>query len=53
MGINDESGFPKYEKEEFEHPIPREVVSDRTVYLSRPLPLTLDPLFSVTLAKHD
>lgn len=43
MGIDDESVFSEYEKEELEHPVPRKVVGDRTVYLSRPLPLTFGP----------
>lgn len=43
MGIDDESVFSEYENEEFEHPVPRKVAGDRTIYLSRPLSLTFGP----------
>src|SRR4051794_21103876 len=43
MGIDDESVFSKYEKDEFEHPIPRKVDTDRTIYLSQPLSLNFGP----------
>jgi len=37
MGIDDESVLFEYEKDEFEHQVPRKVVGDRMIYLSRPL----------------
>ena len=43
MGIDDECIFSEYEKEEFEHPVPRKVADDCTIYLSRPLSLTFGP----------
>lgn len=43
MGIDDESVFAEYEKDGFEHPMPRKVVGGRTIYLSRPMPLTFGP----------
>ena len=43
MGIDDISVLADYERDEFEHPVPRKVIEDRTIYLSRPLPLTFGP----------
>lgn len=43
MGIDDASILSQYEKNECEQPVPRKVVGDRTIYLSRPLPLTFKP----------
>ncbi|KAK2736308.1 hypothetical protein FQN55_001694 [Onygenales sp. PD_40] len=43
MGIDDKSVLAEYEKDELTHPVPRKVVGDRTLYLSRPLPLTFGP----------
>jgi serine/threonine-protein kinase SRPK3 len=43
LGIDDESVFSEYEKDESEHPMPRKVCSDRTIYLSRPLSFTFGP----------
>jgi serine/threonine-protein kinase SRPK3 len=43
MGIDDESVFSEYEKDELEHPVPRKVTEYRTIYLSRPPPLTFGP----------
>lgn len=43
MGIHDESVLVDYENDEFERPVPRKVVDDRTIYLSRPLPFTFGP----------
>lgn len=40
MGINDESVLLKLEEKEMEEPIPRKMASDRTIYISRPVPLT-------------
>ncbi|PGH34652.1 hypothetical protein GX50_02542 [[Emmonsia] crescens] len=36
----DESIFLKYEEAEFEEPVPRKITNDRTIYTSRPLPIT-------------
>ncbi|KAK4983622.1 hypothetical protein LTR50_007105 [Elasticomyces elasticus] len=43
MGVDNEPVFSEYEDEELEHPVPRKVVGDRIIYLSRPLPLTFGP----------
>jgi len=43
MGIDDESVFSDYEKEDLGHPVPQKIVDDRTIYLSRPLSLTFGP----------
>lgn len=43
MGIDDKSVFVEYENNEFEHPVPRKILEDRTVYMTRPLPLTFGP----------
>jgi serine/threonine-protein kinase SRPK3 len=43
MGIDDISVLAEYERDELEHPVPRKVLEDRTVYLSRSLPLTFGP----------
>ncbi|OAX78096.1 hypothetical protein ACJ72_07601 [Emergomyces africanus] len=43
MGIDDTSVFTEYENDELEHPVPRKVLTDRTIYLSRPLPFTFGP----------
>ncbi|MCJ1256787.1 hypothetical protein MMC24_004611 [Lignoscripta atroalba] len=45
MGVDDESIFSDYEKEELEHPVPRKIIigDDRIIYLSRPLSLTFGP----------
>lgn len=43
MGIDDESVFSEYEKDEAENPILRKVGDDRTIYISRPFALTFGP----------
>ena len=43
MGINDETIFSKYEKDEIDNPIPRKSLDCRTIYLSRRLPLSFGP----------
>src|SRR3954470_4001163 len=43
MRVWDESVFSDYEKNESEHPVPRKVLDERTIYCSRPLPLTFGP----------
>ncbi|OKL55777.1 hypothetical protein UA08_08895 [Talaromyces atroroseus] len=43
MGIDDQSILSEYEKDELEHPIPRKIAEDRTIYLSRPPPFTFGP----------
>lgn len=40
LGIDDGLLFETYEKDELEAPIPRKPLTDRTIYLSRRLPLT-------------
>ncbi|KAL1878371.1 hypothetical protein Plec18167_004443 [Paecilomyces lecythidis] len=40
MGIKDDSILSKYEQAEFEAPAPRKILKDRTIYLSRPLPMS-------------
>ncbi|CAG8938723.1 unnamed protein product [Penicillium salamii] len=37
LGIKDDSILSQFEQAEFETPIPRKVLKDRTIYLSRPL----------------
>lgn len=43
MGINDESVFSEYKREEFKRPVSQKVVGDCTIYLLRLLPLTFGP----------
>ncbi|KAJ9292808.1 hypothetical protein DTO271G3_8383 [Paecilomyces variotii] len=40
LGIKDDSILLKYEQAEFETPVPRKTLEDRTIYLSRPLPIS-------------
>jgi serine/threonine-protein kinase SRPK3 len=40
LGIIDDSVFAKFEQYEIENPCPRKEIDDRTIYLSRPMPLT-------------
>lgn len=40
MGIHNSSVFAKFEQYETENPVPRKELDGRTIYLSRPMPLT-------------
>lgn len=40
LGIHDDSVLAQFERNETEHPCPRKELDDRTIYLSRPMPLT-------------
>ena len=40
LGIHDDSVLAKFEQYETENPCPRKELDGRTVYLSRPMPLT-------------
>ncbi|KAK5696512.1 hypothetical protein LTR97_007815 [Elasticomyces elasticus] len=40
MGINDPSVFATFEEHEAQAPVPRKAVQNRTIYMSRPMPLT-------------
>jgi serine/threonine protein kinase len=40
LGIKDESILSGFEESEMEAPVPRKVLQDRTIYLSRPLPIS-------------
>lgn len=40
MGIHDASVFAKFEQYEAKNPVPRKELDDRTIFLSRPMPLT-------------
>ncbi|RMX89020.1 hypothetical protein D0869_01197 [Hortaea werneckii] len=40
LGIHDESVLAKFERYEIENPCPRKELDDRTIYLSRPMPLS-------------
>ena len=40
LGILDDSAFARFEKDERECPLPRKELFGRTVYFSRPMPLT-------------
>ncbi|WEW57329.1 hypothetical protein PRK78_002794 [Emydomyces testavorans] len=40
LGIKDDSILSKYEENELKHPVPRKVTPDRTIYVSRPLPVS-------------
>ncbi|EAW06693.1 protein kinase domain protein [Aspergillus clavatus NRRL 1] len=40
LGIKDNSILSEFETAEFEAPVPRKTLEDRTIYLSRPLPLS-------------
>lgn len=40
LGILDGSAFARFERDEGEHPLPRKELPGRTVYISRPMPLT-------------
>lgn len=42
-GIHDDSVLAKFEQYEAEDPLPRKDLEDRTIYLSRPMPLTKGP----------
>jgi serine/threonine-protein kinase SRPK3 len=43
VGVKDEGVFTKFEQDEIDHPVPRKILGDRTIYLSRPLSLTSGP----------
>ncbi|KAI9803816.1 MAG: hypothetical protein M1825_001696 [Sarcosagium campestre] len=40
LGIHDDSVLGKFEQNEMENPCPRKELDDRTIYLSRPMPLS-------------
>ncbi|RDL30360.1 uncharacterized protein BP5553_10238 [Venustampulla echinocandica] len=40
LGIKDDSILSKFEEAEFEAPVPRKSLEDRTIYVSRPLPIS-------------
>lgn len=40
LGIKDESILSGFKESEMETPVPRKVLQDRTIYLSRPLPIS-------------
>ena len=40
LGILDDSCFQRFERDEIDYPIPRKELPSRTVYVSRPMPLT-------------
>ncbi|KAJ5352948.1 hypothetical protein N7452_001922 [Penicillium brevicompactum] len=40
LGIKDDSILSQFEQAEFEAPVPRKPLEDRTIYLSRPLPIS-------------
>jgi len=40
MGIDDPSVFVDFENNEMEYPVPRKILKDHTLYLSRPLSLS-------------
>ncbi|RMY15626.1 hypothetical protein D0868_00782 [Hortaea werneckii] len=40
LGIHDDSVLAKFERYEIENPCPRKELDDRTIYLSRPMPLS-------------
>ncbi|EAW16922.1 putative protein kinase [Aspergillus fischeri NRRL 181] len=40
LGIKDETILSKFEIAEFESPVPRKTLGNRTIYLSRPLPIS-------------
>ncbi|KAL4780116.1 kinase-like domain-containing protein [Aspergillus varians] len=40
LGIKDDSILSAFEKAEFEAPVPRKTLENRTIYLSRPLPIS-------------
>ncbi|KAJ5362917.1 hypothetical protein N7541_003761 [Penicillium brevicompactum] len=40
LGIKDDSILSQFEQAEFEAPVPRKTLEDRTIYLSRPLPIS-------------
>lgn len=40
LGIKNDSILSKFEEAEFEAPVPRKTLENRTIYLSRPLPLS-------------
>ena len=40
LGVHDVTVFAKFEEYENENPCPRKESSDRTIYISRPMPLT-------------
>ncbi|PGH06014.1 hypothetical protein GX51_02605 [Blastomyces parvus] len=52
MGIHASLVLAEYEKDELTHPVPRKIVADRTIYLSRPLPLTFGPLLLCDLGER-
>lgn len=40
LGVHDDSVLAKFEQNEISNPCPRKELDDRTIYLSRPMPLT-------------
>lgn len=40
LGIKDDSILSRFEQAEFEKPVPRKVYDDRTIYISRPIPMS-------------
>ncbi|KAE8352419.1 kinase-like domain-containing protein [Aspergillus coremiiformis] len=40
LGIKDDSILSKFEQAEVEAPVPRKILKDRTIYLSRPFPIS-------------
>ena len=44
LGVIDASVFDEMEQAELQHPSPRKVLSDRTIYRSHPMPITPGPL---------
>ncbi|KAM3421860.1 hypothetical protein BST61_g2237 [Cercospora zeina] len=43
LGTLDDSAFTRFERDEREKPLPRKELSDRTIYVSHPMPLTKGP----------
>jgi serine/threonine protein kinase len=43
LGAEDHDVFSKLEQDEIEHPSPRKVLLNRTIYLSKPMPITRGP----------
>lgn len=40
LGVLDNSCFARFERDELDHPMPRKELPSRTVYVSRPMPLS-------------
>ena len=40
LGVLDNSCFDRFERDEFDYPMPRKELPSRTVYVSRPMPLS-------------